>query len=249
MIRLDRFLNEILRSGRNEIRRLVRSGAVSVNGREETDPGRKLDPSRDRVEVDGRPAEAPGEVYLMLHKPAGTLCATRDARHPTVIDLLPPEIAAREPHCAGRLDLDATGLVLLTTDGEWSHAVTSPRRHLPKVYEVQLEDPVTADDVAAFTAGIVLRSEARPTAPAGLEPCGADGREAIVTLTEGRYHQIKRMFGARGNRVASIHRRAIGPLVLDPNLAPGGFRELTPEEVESLAPRANPALPTGPRTG
>jgi 16S rRNA pseudouridine516 synthase len=166
----------------------------------------------------------------MLHKPAGCVCATADREHRTVLDLLGAERASGL-HIAGRLDIDATGLVLLTDDGDWSHRLTSPRHSFPKTYRVTLDAPLGAQ-AATLRAGVALRNEPRRCAPAALEPLG-DNRWR-VTIREGKYHQVKRMFAAVGNHVVALHRERIGRVALDPRLAPGEFRALTPDEIASF---------------
>lgn len=168
----------------------------------------------------------------MLHKPAGCICATADGVHPTVLDLLPP---AERPglHVAGRLDLDVTGLVLLTDDGDWSHGVTAPRHKCPKTYVAELGAPIGDDALDGLRRGVRLRGEREDTRPARVERLGP--ARVRITVTEGRYHQVKRMFAAVGNRVTVLHRERVGRLALDPALPPGAWRALTPEEVAGLA--------------
>lgn len=168
-----------------------------------------------------------GALYLMMHKPCGLLSATRDARHATVLSLLPEGLAARV-HLVGRLDKDTSGLLLLTDDGDWSHRISSPARHCAKTYLATLAEPLQPAAEACFAAGIQLRGEARLTRPALLERLSPT--LARVTLGEGRYHQVRRMFAALGNRVVTLHRERIGGLSLDPTLAPGQWRELDDTE-------------------
>lgn len=155
-----------------------------------------------------------------------------DARERTVVDLLPPYLQRRGLFPAGRLDRDSTGLLLLTDDGPLGHALLSPRRHVDKVYLVRTQIPVDGSDAEAMAAGMVL-GDGLHCLPAELEPLG-DGTECLVTLREGKYHQVKRMLAARGKPVVSLHRISMGPLKLDPALGPGEWRELTPEEQKSL---------------
>jgi 16S rRNA pseudouridine516 synthase len=167
----------------------------------------------------------------MLHKPAGCVCATEDREHRTVLDLLD----AQNPtglHVAGRLDIDATGLVLITDDGEWSHRVTSPRHKFPKTYRVTLETPLSEEAATTLRAGVALRNEPRRCAPAALERL-ADSAWRL-TITEGKYHQVKRMLAAVGNRVLALHRERIGKVALDPDLSPGEYRPLTDEEIAAF---------------
>ncbi|MCR6555561.1 16S rRNA pseudouridine(516) synthase RsuA, partial [Aeromonas sp. CPF2-S1] len=164
----------------------------------------------------------------MLHKPEGYVCSNEDPDHATVFHLL-DEPAMGKLHVVGRLDLDTTGLVLITDDGQWSHRITSPRHECAKTYHVWLADPVSEEAISLFADGIYLRNENDKTRPAELEIL--DEREARLTIHEGKYHQVKRMFAAIGNKVVGLHRERIGDLALDDELAPGEYRELTEEEV------------------
>lgn len=226
-MRLDRFLSQNTALTRSRARQAIRRGRVTLAGARVSDPSAPVADTAE-VRLDGEPVTAPGPRYFMLHKPVGWVSVTRHDRHPTVLDLLGPEPRAGL-HAAGRLDLSASGLVLITDDGDWSHRLTSPRRHCPKRYRVSLAGSLTDVQAAALREGVVLRGETTPTRPAGLEIL--DATTILLTLTEGRYHQVKRMCAAVGNRVVALHREAIGPLELDPGLAPGQWRPLTDEEV------------------
>lgn len=230
-IRLDRFLVAATGLSRSQAQRAVRAGRVSVDGLVSKDPAHKPDPAS-RVCLDDVPLQQRGPRYLMLHKPAGYVCATRDALHPTVLELLPPE--QRDGlHIVGRLDLDTTGLVLLSDDGAWSHRVASPRHRCDKRYRVTLAEPLAPGDTDRLAAGLLLRGESEPTLPAAVEPLGE--RQLLLTIREGRYHQIKRMFGALGNRVVALHRDRVGTLDLhEADLPAGKFRSLSPAEVVAL---------------
>ncbi|HSJ09053.1 MAG TPA: 16S rRNA pseudouridine(516) synthase [Longimicrobiales bacterium] len=187
------------------------------------------------VRIDGAPLDPPRGAVIMLHKPAGYVCSTRDA-NPLVYDLLPPRFPLRSPVIApvGRLDADTTGLLLLTDDGALNHRITSPRSHLPKVYDVTLADDLTGAEAALFASGtLVLKGEATPLLPAALEVL--DARRARITLHEGRYHQVRRMFAAVGNHVVALHRSALGGLTLG-DLPTGAWRVLEPHEVAALTP-------------
>lgn len=216
---------------RSQAQRAVRGGRVRVDGQLQRDPATKILPDQS-VTLDGERLAVAVPRYLALHKPAGYLSATRDDTHPTVLDLLPLE--QRDGlHIAGRLDLDTTGLVLLTDDGDWSHRITSPRHGWDKVYRVTLAEPVAGTALDGLAAGILLKGEHRPTRPAGVERL--DARQVRLTLHEGRYHQVKRMFGALGNRVVALHREQVGPVSLyAPSLAEGEFRSLNPAEIAAL---------------
>jgi 16S rRNA pseudouridine516 synthase len=166
-------------------------------------------------------------VYLMMNKPCGLLSATSDGEQDTVLSLLPPALAARV-HLAGRLDKDTSGLLLLTDDGGWSHRVTSPNHSCAKTYLAKLAEPLVADAESRLRQGLVLRSEKLPTRPAALQRL--DATHARITVTEGRYHQVRRMFAALGNRVLALHRERIGGLFLDEALYAGQWRVLSPAE-------------------
>jgi 16S rRNA pseudouridine516 synthase len=209
----------------------IAGGAVRVNGLVETLGSREV--SRfDRVELEGRVIqEGVRALYVMLNKPAGHVSATVDAEHPTVLDLIDdPDKGGL--HLAGRLDRASTGLVLLTNDGAWSKRITEPVFKLPKTYLVRTRERIEEGAVEAFAKGFYFHTEDLVTQPAELELLGEC--VARVTLREGRYHQIKRMFHRVGNRVESLHRESIGPLTLPANLAPGEWRHLTVEEVETF---------------
>lgn len=230
-MRLDRFLVQAGGMSRSVAQKAIRRGRVEVDGAPCRDPAFKL-PADGEVSLDGRRLQLGGPRYLMLHKPAGYVCATRDALHPTVLELLPPQ--ERDGlHIAGRLDRDTSGLVLLTDDGDWSHRVTSPRHRCAKRYRVELAEALSAEDERCLCEGLRLRGEAKPTRPAQVQRLG--DRRLWLTIEEGRYHQVKRMFGALGNRVVALHRDRIGALELDESeLAPGEFRALTGAEVAAL---------------
>lgn len=226
-MRLDRFL---IRRGTHpckEVARLLTDGRVQVDGAVETSGLRRIC-RFSRVELDGEILQAQEAVYLMLHKPAGYLSATTDPQHPTVMELIDHPLRD-ELHLAGRLDRASTGLLLLTNDGRWSKLVTEPVEEISKVYRVTTRDEISPETAAIFAAGIYFAYEDLTTRPAALEILG--GREALLTIHEGRYHQVKRMFHAVGNQVLGLHRESIGPLLLDDALPPGKFRALGAAEV------------------
>jgi 16S rRNA pseudouridine516 synthase len=232
-MRLDKYLSQATGISRKEIHRIMHRGDVILNGHEALNPAVHVEPGVDTICLNDEPVGAPGPRYLMLFKPLGYVSASDDPSHPTINSLvdLPRN---DELHCCGRLDIDATGLMLLTDDGKWSHRITSPRHKLPKRYRVETADPIDAAAVQAFNDGLKLHGEHRLTKPAELEILAP--REAIVYLTEGRYHQVKRMFAALGNKVIRLHREQIGPIVLDPALEPGEYRFLTDAEIASIKP-------------
>lgn len=226
-MRLDKFVAHTTPHSRSEVRQLLRAGRLRVNGAEVRDAGLALSPA-DEVTLDGARLTLSGPRYFMLNKPAGVISATEDGGHRTVLDLLEGE-DRRDLHIAGRLDIDTTGLVLITDDGQWSHRIKAPGRH-EKRYRVTTARPIPADAANRFAAGLVLRGEEdQPTLPARLQPLG--DCEALVWLQEGRYHQVKRMFAAIGNHVERLHREAVAGIELDPALAPGKWRPLTAAEI------------------
>ncbi len=216
---------------RSEAKKAVAAGRVTVNGQIVRDSAAQVDPGD--VRVDGRAAGA-GEIYIMLNKPAGVITATEDRRLPTVMDLLPETMRRRGPGPVGRLDRDVTGLVLLTTDGQLAHRLTSPRWKAEKTYRARCGGRLTAEDAVAFARGIALSDfTARPARLEILE-AGNEQSLADVTLTEGKFHQVKRMFAAVGHPLTALQRRRIGALALDEELAEGEWRRLTPEEIDGL---------------
>ncbi len=232
MERLDKLLAATGRWSRREVKGLVKAGRVLVDGVPAAAPEQKLDPDRSRVLVDGEEAVFREFTYVMLNKPAGVLSATEDARQETVLDLLPPELRRRGLFPVGRLDKDSEGLLLLTNDGDLAHRLLSPKYHVDKVYYIRTDAPLTEEDRAAFAGGVLL-ADGTECLPAGLELLG-DGREALVTLHEGKFHQIKRMIASRGAAVCRLKRLSMGTLVLDEGLRPGGFRLLNEEEVMKI---------------
>ena len=231
MERLDRILANTGRWSRKEARELIRAGRVTVDGQRARAPEEKCDPSA-ALAVDGEAVSGERLVYLMLHKPAGLVSATEDPRQPTVLSLLPDHLQRVGLFPAGRLDRDTEGLLLLTNDGPLAHRLLSPRRHVDKTYFVRVEGVLDRADEAAFAAGMTL-ADGLVCLPAGLEVL-EEPDTAIVTLREGKYHQIKRMLAARGKPVAYLKRLTMGPLSLDPALEKGAWRPLTPEELAAL---------------
>ena len=229
--RLDKLLSDSGRFTRSEARSAIRAGRVRVNGTVVKAPEEKYDGEADAVFVDGEALDCAGARYLMLYKPAGVLSATDDPRQKTVLDLLPEHLKRQGLFPVGRLDKDTTGLLLLTNDGDFAHRVISPKKHVPKRYRAALDGPLDAADITAFADGLVLGDGTR-CLPAELEISGAC--EGTVTVFEGKYHQVKRMFAARGRTVTALHRERIGALQLDAALAPGEFRPLRPEELQAV---------------
>ncbi|MCU8035601.1 MAG: 16S rRNA pseudouridine(516) synthase [Shewanella sp.] len=228
--RLDRYLCTQLHTHRKAVRELLLLGRVRVDGLIVKDMDRQVD-EFSHIQLDGQILQANTPVYLMLHKPIGVVSATKDTQHKTVIDLLDCEVRD-ELHIAGRLDLNSSGLLLLTNDSRWSDALMSPTHKVDKVYRVTLANPLTEEYIAAFAEGMYFSFEDIMTQPAKLVIL-AD-HVAEVTLKEGKYHQIKRMFGRFRNPVVGLHRLSIGDIVLDEALASGESRVLTAAEVACI---------------
>lgn len=233
MERADKLLAATGRWSRKEAADLIRTGRVTADGemvlrREDKYPGSA------RFQVDGEDISTEKYTYLMLHKPAGLVSATDDPREPTVLSLLPEHLRKIGLFPAGRLDKDTTGLLLLTNDGALAHDLLSPKKHVDKTYYVEVDGVLDEGDVKAFREGMILADGLR-CLPAGLELL-REGK-ALVTLREGKYHQIKRMCAARGKPVTALKRLTFGPLTLDEVLAPGQWRPLTGEETDNLRNR------------
>jgi len=229
-LRLDRFVSQAAGISRSQARSLIRRGRVNVDGQTVRDAARHVGEA-ERVEHAGEILVAPQPVYLMMNKPCGLLSATSDSDRDTVLSMLPQALAARA-HLVGRLDKDTSGLLLLTDDGDWSHRVTSPNHGCAKTYLAELAEPLVADAESRLSHGLVLRSEKLPTRPAALQRL--DATHVRITITEGRYHQVRRMFAALGNRVLALHRECIGGLFLDETLHAGQWRALSPAEREAV---------------
>jgi len=230
--RLDKLLASTGLWSRREAKALIRQGLVSVEGRAACSPEEKADP--EAVAVEGRPLPYRRYTWLMMNKPAGVLSATEDGRGRTVVDLLSPELRRRNLFPVGRLDKDSTGLLLLTNEGRLAHDLLSPRRHVDKAYRVTAQGPLGEADRAAFAQGITL-PDGTAFQSAGLEVLSSGPvSQALVTLREGKYHQIKRMMAHRGAPVLELERIRMGNLTLDPALSPGNYRFLTDLELEGL---------------
>lgn len=231
MERLDKILANTGRWSRKEVRELVRAGRVTVDGVTARAPDEKYDPAA-QFTVDGAPISGERMLYLMLHKPAGLVSATEDPRQPTVLELLPDHLKRVGLFPAGRLDKDTEGLLLLTNDGPMAHRLLAPRRHVDKTYFVQVDGVLDQSDTAAFEKGMTL-GDGLVCMPAGLQLL-KERDTALVTLREGKYHQIKRMLACRGKPVRYLKRLTMGPLTLDPNLKRGDWRPLTQAELAAL---------------
>lgn len=230
-MRLDKFIAENTGLTRSQAGKALRSGLVSVNGETEKNAARKIS-EYDEIHFEGqRLTWTEQGQYFMLYKPQQCVCSHDDGDYPTIFQFFDYPLSSKL-HCAGRLDADTTGLVLLTDDGQWSHRITSPKHHCEKTYLVTLADPVEDFYASQLAEGILLRGEKTPTKPAVLEVL--DDYNVNLTISEGRYHQVKRMFAALGNKVVALHRWRIGDVVLDENLAEGEFRALTEEEISGF---------------
>lgn len=227
MERIDKVLALHGFGSRKEVAALVKRGGVTVNGSPVKKADVKIDPERDEVLVMGEPVTLRRTLVLMMNKPAGVLSASRDSRAKTVVDLLPPELSRRGLFPAGRLDKDTEGLLILTDDGDLAHRMLSPKSHVYKLYEAELDKPVGEEDVRLFAQG--LQAGELECLPAQLFP-GEDPRVARVRIREGKFHQVKRMFHAVGKEVIHLRRLSIGSLSLDPSLKPGEARLLSEEE-------------------
>ena len=248
MIRLDKLLAHGGLGSRSSVKKLLRSGAVTVNGKSVFDPSLHIDEDRDVVAADGKKVEIRKEVYFMMHKPSGYVCAKRDGLHQTVFDLLGD--AYRTPffednlHTIGRLDCDTEGLLILTTDGELTHRITSPKSECGKTYFVRLSNKVrsgeAADYVSECAQGVHIAAEGREkevdckSARLVWLGSGDEKDECTLTIYEGKFHEVKRIFSALGNEVVYLKRIAIGALRLDESLEKGEWRELSEDEIELL---------------
>ncbi len=236
-LRLDRLLANLGYGSRREVQSLVRAGAVVLDGTTLTDSDMKIALAPDlpaRLSVDGMPLDPLPGLTLMLHKPLGMTCSHKEAG-PLVYDALPERWRRREPAIStvGRLDKETSGLLLMTDDGDLLHRIISPKRHVAKRYVATLARPLRGDEGALFAAGtLMLEGENKPLAPAVLEPLSATAARLIIT--EGRYHQVRRMFAAVGNHVDALHRDRIGGLELPAGLAPGGTRIMTAAEIAAI---------------
>ena len=229
--RLDKILAGSGLFTRSQARALILSGDVFVDGAPVRRPETKIDRAS-AVTAQGRAVDTDARVYYMMNKPAGTICATEDGAYPAVTSLLPRHLQARGLFPVGRLDADVTGLLLLTDDGAFAHRVTAPRAGIAKVYEVRADGPLTEEHAALLAAGVTM-PDGTAYRPAVLEPDGGDPCTALVTVTEGRFHEVKNLISACGRRVLAMRRLAIGGLRLDETLPTGNWKKLSWEQVKS----------------
>jgi 16S rRNA pseudouridine516 synthase len=237
VLRLDRLLANLGYGSRREIQQMVRAGRVLLEGDEVEDADRRIPVTADlptRMHVDGAPLDPPPGLLVMLHKPLGVTCSHKEAG-PLVYELLPERWRRRDPAVStvGRLDKETSGLLLLTDDGGLLHRIIAPRNHVPKRYQVILDRPLKGNEAEVFASGTLrLDGEDKPLLPATLEPLAPT--RALVTVTEGRYHQVRRMFAALGNHVTALHRDRVGGLDLPDGLEPGHYRIMNAAEVDRV---------------
>ena len=234
-MRLDKYLGQIGTNTRSEWKKIIQSGAVSVNDKVIKDAGFRVNETTDLVFVRGEKISYQKFRYYMFHKPAGCITATRDDKEKTVMDFFPKELH-KNLFPVGRLDKDTEGLLLLTTDGDFSHSLMSPKKHVSKEYYFMAQGKLTAEGILRLERGIEIGKDEKITEPAKIEVIRQeeDTVEGILTITEGRFHQVKRMLHAAGCEVTYLKRRAIGGLSLDEALEKGAFRELTTEEIKEI---------------
>ncbi|MCJ8319375.1 MAG: pseudouridine synthase [Colwellia sp.] len=234
-MRLDKFICKSTELSRNEAKSLLKQGEVRVNGEVIKNPATQVHENNE-ITVDGQSLMARTSRYIMMNKPLDTICSNVDENHPSLLHLVEVD-KAFDLHIAGRLDVDTTGLVLITDDGRWSHNIISPKKLCKKTYRVWLRNSLDEAIIEQFKLGVQLQGESSLTQPAQLivaEGCD-DKKEVLLTITEGKYHQVKRMFAAVFNRVVGLHREQIGDIVLPDDLALGQWRHLTEEEVNSVS--------------
>ncbi len=233
-MRLDKFLCDAGVGSRKDIKKIIKSGAVFVQGFSSIRPEIHIDPENDKVFLNGSPVIYKKFIYLMMNKPKGYISATFDKRLPTVLDLVPEEYLHYDLFPAGRLDIDTEGLLLLTNDGQLAHNILSPKKHIPKTYFAEVSGKVTDEDIEKFSEGVIIDGDIK-TKPATLEILSSgEVSEINLTITEGKFHQVKRMFEAVGKEVIYLKRIKMNALSLDENLPLGELRELTEDEVKLI---------------
>ena len=230
MERLDKFLSDSGAGTRSQVKVILKQGRVTVDGKTEKDGSRKIDPGTSAVCLDGEQLGGKRRVVVMLNKPAGFVTATEDPVERTVMELLPADMKHLDLKPVGRLDKATEGLLLFTNDGDLLHRLISPKKEVPKVYYARHEGTAAEEDIAAFAAGLTLR-DGTVCLPAKLQPLGAG--ESLITVCEGKYHQVRRMMASRNMTVTYLERRQEGPLKLE-DLARGQVRELTEKEILAL---------------
>ncbi|HBG4726955.1 TPA: rRNA pseudouridine synthase [Clostridioides difficile] len=235
--RIDKILSNLGYGSRSEIKKYCKQGSVVVNGSEVSNPGTQVDTENDEILFNGEEVIYREYIYLMMNKPDGYISATTDKYDPTVLDLIDLSYLAFEPFPVGRLDKDTEGLLVLTNDGKLSHRVLSPKKHVPKTYYAKIDGVVTEEDVEAFLEGVLL-DDGYKTMPSQLNILKSDDESEIeLTIHEGKFHQVKRMFESVGKKVVYLKRLSMGNLKLDESLELGEYRELTDEEVKLIEER------------
>ena len=235
--RIDKVLSNLGYGSRSELKKICKNGLVKVNGKVINNPGVQVDVENDEIIFNGEKVTYKEFIYLMLNKPDGYISATFDKRDPIVLDLIDKEDLVFEPFPVGRLDKDTEGLLVLTNDGQLAHRVLSPKKHVPKTYYAKIEGVVTEDDIKAFAKGVTL-DDGYETMPAELVILKSDEISEIeLTIHEGKFHQVKRMFESVDKKVIYLKRLSMGKLQLDKNLALGEYRELTDEEIKTIEER------------
>ncbi len=231
-MRLDKLLSNMGAGSRKEVKLLLKAGAIQVDGEIVRDPKQHVDVETQQVLMYGEPVTYQKYIYLMMNKPPGVISATEDKRDETVIDLLFEDVTYFKPFPVGRLDKDTEGLLLLTNDGSFNHALMSPKKHVEKTYYAEVTGVLTQEDIEAVAAGVTLEDgyRAKPGKLVILSTTETDSTLEL-TITEGKFHQVKRMMLSLGKEVTFLKRRSIGRLELDPALALGDYRELTPAEL------------------
>ena len=229
-MRLDKYISNATDLSRTDAKRIIKNGEVAIDDEIVTNSAQKIAPDQ-TVAIEGSVISMAKSRYFMMNKPAGVVSVTKDNHNPTAIGLM-YEHRSDELQIAGRLDIDTTGLLLITDDGKWNHRLTSPRSDCTKIYEVGLAEPIGADYAAALAKGVLLEREKHLCLPAHMEQI--DDNHLTLSIAEGKYHQVKRMFAALGNHVASLHRFQVGGIILDTDLEPGEYRPLTDLEIASI---------------
>ncbi len=229
-MRLDKYISNATDLSRTDVKKLIKSGLVSIDDETAKSGSQKVTDDQE-IAIEGSTIQLMTSRYFMMNKPAGVVSATKDHTNPTALDLI-YEHRNDQLQIAGRLDIDTTGLLLITDDGQWNHIVTSPRTDCKKIYAVELENAVSEDYHKKLEAGIALEGEKRRCLPATMQVI--DDHHIQLSISEGKYHQVKRMITSLGNEVVSLHRLQIGGIALDPELEPGDYRPLTEEEIASI---------------
>ncbi|MGH4138719.1 pseudouridine synthase [Clostridium sp.] len=235
MERIDKILSNLGHGTRKEVKGLLKKGKVEVDGVIASDSAMKVDPDKSVIKLDGEEIKYRKNIYLIMNKPSGVISATVDNHDETVIDLIDEQYHAFKPFPIGRLDKDTVGLLLITNDGELNHKLIAPKNHVDKVYYAEINKFIDATDIATFKSGVVI-DDGYKCMPAILKVLNADenGSEVMITIQEGKFHQVKRMFESVDKKVVFLRRTSFGPLKLDENLAEGQYRELSEEELNSL---------------